>query len=148
MAPTINKSDILLDDPRGRVTCVYLPTPPVKEEATAEAAIEDPSALADGPGIKLKTPIEFEGKKVRFISTDFSRLKGRDLKMAAKEYKMRFKPAPGESFLLDSNYLVLVFSRINQVDEAFFDLLDGNVYLQLTEFFKLGMQEVMASAGN
>jgi hypothetical protein len=133
MPAKINKSDILLDDP----------FPAAREIPTPLENGENAPAAADGPGILLKKPIEFEGKTISFISTDFSRVNGKELKAAAREYKMRFKPAPDKSFVLDSDYLILVFARINNVDESFFDLLPGDAYLQLTEFFKLGMSSLM-----
>jgi hypothetical protein len=135
MAATINKEDILLEDPLG-INAVELPTSPVEYKVEEPVKEESPEKA---PGIELKEPIEFEGKTISFISTDFSRLSGKDLKQIAKEYKMRFRPPPGESFLLDSSYLILCFARINEVDEAFFDRVDGRTYLGLTEGFKLGL---------
>jgi hypothetical protein len=115
-------------------------------EIDTNAIVTSDNVAPDGPGITLKKPIEFDGKTISFISTDFSRLSGKDLKAVVREYKMRFKPRDDQSYLLDTNYLLLVFARINEIDESFFDLLDGNAFLQVTEFYKLAMLE--ATSGN
>lgn len=111
--------------------------PPEAEPAT--------SSHGDEPGFILTPPVEYQGRIVDFISIDIGKLKGADLKAIGREFKARFKPEPGESYFLENNYLILVFARINNLDEGFFDRLNGMVYLQLTEFYKIRMKAVLGN---
>src|SRR6266404_5541934 len=103
------------------------------------------SKYGDEPGFILNPPMEYQGRNVEFISIDLSKLKGSDLKAIGREFKARFKPDPNDSYFLDNNYLILLFARINDLDEGFFDRLNGVVYLQLTEFYKIRMRQVLGN---
>jgi hypothetical protein len=109
----------------------------------AENGEKPVSKYGDEPGFILNPPIEFQGRTVDFISIDLTKLKGADLKAIGREFKARFKPSPGESYFLDNDYLILVFSRINDLDETFFDRLNGVAYMQLTEFYKIRMKTIL-----
>lgn len=113
---------------------------PAAESANGETLA---SKYGDEPGFILNPPVEYQGRTVEFISIDISKLKGADLKAIGREFKARFKPDPNESYFLDNNYLILLFARINDLDEGFFDRLNGIAYLQLTEFYKLRMRKVL-----
>ena len=107
-------------------------------EDISKTAITHPQ---DGPGVHLNPPVDYEGEQIDFISTDFSKLKGADLRQIAKEYKARFRPAADAVFFFDANYLLMMFGAINKIDPAWFDQLDGRSYLALTEFYKIGVAE-------
>src|SRR6266481_7876013 len=115
--------------------------PEIVDQEVLELVKPEPPAskYGDEPGFLLNPPVEYQGRSVEFISIDLSKLKGSDLKAIGREFKARFKPDPNDSYFLDNNYLILLFARINDLDEGFFDRLNGVVYLQLTEFYKIRM---------
>jgi hypothetical protein len=119
------------------------PPPPLEGEAEKQRIEALKAKYVGEPGFFLNPPIEYQGRTVEFISIDLSKLKGADLKAIGREFKARFKPIPGESYFLDNDYLILLFARINDLDEGFFDRLNGNAYLQLTEFYKIRMKTIL-----
>jgi hypothetical protein len=114
-------------------------------ETAPEEAEKPASKYGDEPGFILTPPVEYQGRTVDFISIDIGKLKGADLKAIGREFKARFKPDPNESYFLDNQYLILLFARINGLDEGFFDRLNGVVYLQLTEFYKIRMKSILGN---
>jgi hypothetical protein len=138
--------------PKASVLTTVSPEYGDEESAMPEIVEKEPakpespaSSHGDEPGFILNPPVEFQGRTVDFISIDISKLKGFDLKAIGREFKARFKPESGESYFLDNNYLILLFARINELDEGFFDRLNGVVYLQLTEFYKIRMKQVLGN---
>ena len=138
--------DALPESLEKKIAVVKPESPP----AETEGGKKPPSKFGDEPGFILTPPVEYQGRTVEFISIDIGKLKGSDLKAIGKEFKARFRPEPGESYFLENNYLILLFARINNLDEGFFDRLNGVVYLQLTEFYKIRMKAILGgtSEGN
>ena len=130
--------DALPEIPEKKIAVVKPESPETEAEAPS-------SKFGDEPGFILTPPVEYQGRLVEFISIDIGKLKGSDLKAIGKEFKARFKPDPGESYFLENNYLILLFARINDLDEGFFDRLNGVVYLQLTEFYKIRMKAILGN---
>lgn len=95
------------------------------------------------PGFTLNPPIEYQGRLVDFISIDLSKLKGADAKAIEREFRARYKPDPNRSFFLNNQYLILLWARLNDLDEGFFEKAGMPLYLQLTEFYKMRMEKVL-----
>lgn len=139
--------------PKAAPIITELPPDPPPEETSAvsppvatgngETEASAVSKYGDEPGFILNPPVEYQGRTIEFISIDLSKLKGSDVKAIGREFKARFKPDPNEAYFLDNQYLVMLFGRINDLDEGFFDRLNGVTYLQLTEFYKIRMKKVL-----
>lgn len=100
----------------------------------------------NGPGITLTPPVDWDGETIDFISTDFNRLTGGDLRQVEKEFRATYHPEADAIFFLDTNYLLLLFAKINGVDVGFFNKISGANYLSLTEFYKLGVKESLGNS--
>jgi hypothetical protein len=102
-----------------------------------------PPDHGDEPGFILNPPVQFQDRIIDFISIDLSKLSGGDLKQIEREYVARFKPDQNKSFFLHNNFLLLLWARVNDLDEAFFDKAPSTLRLQLTEFYKMRMEKVL-----
>src|SRR5262249_20208026 len=109
-----------------------------RAEEAAKAIEAIAKKYGDESGWILYPTIEYQGRTVDFICNNLSKLKGPDYRAIEREFKARFKPKPDESVFLNTNYLILLWARINDLDEGFFDIIDGTIYQQITQFYKMG----------